>query len=155
MPETNQRTVSSLVPRQAVIPTASSPPSPASPAPGTGAGGSGLGRSAGADGAGRRWRSACVPDDAPDWCYGPPPEEPNYDPGAVLDRIIAEAGAGQITIPPGPGGEIRLREPSDSADAELLRRHRGALHAVVNLLERDLPGVVRRAVVRLLVDAER
>jgi hypothetical protein len=108
-------TVSSPGLRQAVIFMAPSPPSPASPAADSAAGGSGLGGSAAADGAGRGWRPACVPDDAPDWCCVPPPEEPDYDPGAVLDEIIAEADAGQITIPPdpgtGPGGEPLLREP--------------------------------------------
>jgi uncharacterized protein DUF222 len=108
-------TVSSPGLRQAVIFMASSPPSPASPTADSAAGGSGLGGSAAADGDGREWRPACVPDDAPDWCFVSPPEEPDYDPGAVLDRIIAEADAGQIIIPPdpgtGPGGEPLLREP--------------------------------------------
>src|SRR3954452_6724781 len=41
------------------------------------------------------------------------------------------------------------------ADAELLGGHAGALDARLDLLEGDLAGVVRRAVVGLLVDRER
>src|SRR3954452_19630605 len=41
------------------------------------------------------------------------------------------------------------------ADAELLGGHAGALDTRLDLLEGDLAGVVRRAVVGLLVDRER
>jgi hypothetical protein len=83
-------------------------PGPGSPAPDLA-----LGDSIMADGAGHGWRPSCVPDDAPDWCCVPPPEEPDYDPGAVLDEIIARTGAGEIEIPPdaGPEGVPRFRGP--------------------------------------------
>ena len=81
-----------------------------------------------ADAAGRGWRPSCVPADAPDWCCVPPPEEPDYDPGAVLDEIIARADSGEIEIPPDADSEgvprfrgpmVVLGEPTDLTAADL------------------------------------
>ena len=81
-----------------------------------------------ADGAGRGWRPSCVPEDTPDWCCVPPPEEPDYDPGTVLDEIIARADSGEIEIPPDAGPEdvpcfrgpmVVLGEPADLTAADL------------------------------------
>ena len=58
-------------------------------------------------------------------------------------------------------GSVQPRHPTPrrsdgrGAQAELLRGQPRALHPVADLLERDVAGVVRRAVVGLLVDRER
>src|SRR5918995_5414473 len=59
----------------------------------------------------------------------------------------------------GPGAGSARALPSQlfgsgGRDAELLRGHPGAFDPVRDLLERDVARVVRRAVERLLVDAE-
>src|SRR3954471_15062005 len=86
-------------------------------------------------------------------------ETPNPANGTYWGLVLTATG---VVVPRGfdrgmccAGCRERASDPGRNGHPELLGGHPGALDAVRDLLERDVPGVVGRAVQGLLVDRER
>src|SRR5580700_6350908 len=95
-----------------------------------------------------RWASCCCATMGPEDRRQPGPGRWPSSAGAGALAVVSWGrGAGRRQLGPG-------RWPA-LPHAELFRGEPGALHPVRDLLERDVPCVVRRAVIGLLVDAER